>query len=79
MAVDHDGPATGDGGSSAARLTVGAAGHVFTIGPADIEPLAGLLEGDQVTSGSWAGLAAGERAVAMLSRLGLVEPVEFLE
>lgn len=79
VAVDHDGPATGDGGSSAARLTVGAAGHVFTIGPADIEPLAGLLEGDQVTSGSWAGLAAGERAVAMLSRLGLVEPVEFLE
>ena len=58
---------------------VGAAGHVFTIGPADIEALAALLEGDEVTSGSWAIPVAGERAVAMLSRLGLVEPVEFLE
>lgn len=78
VALDHS-DASGDGGSSPAQLTVGAAGHVFTIGPTDIEPMAALLEGDEVTSGSWASPGVGERAVAMLSRLGLVEPVEFLE
>ncbi len=78
-AVDDEDPSAGDGGSSRASVMVGAAGHVFTIGPADIEALAALLEGDEVTSGSWAIPVAGERAVAMLSRLGLVEPVEFLE
>lgn len=61
------------------RLVVGAAGRLLAIDPGDVEPLGALLEGSLVTSTSWAQPGAGERAVAMLSRFGLVEPVEFLE
>lgn len=64
--------------ASSSQMMVGAAGHLFEIGSGDVEPMAELLEGREVTSGCWENHAEGERAVALLSRLGLVEPAGFL-
>lgn len=79
VAVDEGDTSGRRPNSTSDPLLVGAAGHVLAIGPGDVEPLSGLLEGDEITSASWGDHVVGERAVAMLSRLGLVEPVGFLE